>query len=128
MVATVTFALTAPNETILLAGIALKLVPKIVTVEPIGPDTGETEVIVGGGAVKIKPARLPVPAGVVTDTLPVAPLPTTAEIAVEPITVKEAAGTLPKLTLVVPVKLEPAIITDVPEGPVVGENVEIVGA
>ena len=42
-----TTALTAPKKTILLAAVELKLVPVIVTVVPIGPDTGENVLIVG---------------------------------------------------------------------------------
>ena len=42
-----TFACTAPKRTILLAAIALKLAPVIVTLVPTGPDVGANEVIVG---------------------------------------------------------------------------------
>jgi hypothetical protein len=45
--AAVTFALTAPKKTILLAAVELKLVPLITTLVPTGPDTGEKELTVG---------------------------------------------------------------------------------
>ena len=45
-VAEVTVALVAPNQTKFSAGVELKPVPEIVNVVPIGPDTGESEVIV----------------------------------------------------------------------------------
>ena len=44
------------------------------------------------------------PPGVVTDTLPVAPFPTTALILVMDKTVNDAAGTPPKLTALTLVK------------------------
>jgi hypothetical protein len=40
-------ALVAPNITILLEGVVLKLVPLIVTGSPTGPEIGEKEVMVG---------------------------------------------------------------------------------
>ena len=46
-VAAVTVALTAPKNTILLAAVVLKFVPFIVTDEPILPDEGLKEVMVG---------------------------------------------------------------------------------
>ena len=46
-VAAVTVAFVAPNHTMLLAAVVLKLVPVIVTVLPTGPDAGVKEVIVG---------------------------------------------------------------------------------
>ena len=45
--ATETIVLTAPKKTILLAAVALKFVPVIVTTVPIGPDAGVNEVIDG---------------------------------------------------------------------------------
>ena len=57
-----------------------------------------------------------------TDTDPLAPVPTTAIILEGEFTTKEAAGTPPKLTAVVPVKLLPLIVTLVPVAAAVGVN------
>jgi hypothetical protein len=56
-VAAVTVALAAPNNTILLAGVVLKLAPLIVTDVPAGPDAGENELITGCAAVTIDNIR-----------------------------------------------------------------------
>ena len=42
-----TVARVAPKKTILFAGVALKLVPVIVTIVPIGPELGVKEVMLG---------------------------------------------------------------------------------
>ena len=42
-----TAAFTAPKNTVLLAGVVLKLLPVTTTVVPIGPDTGLNEEITG---------------------------------------------------------------------------------
>jgi hypothetical protein len=47
VVAPIILALTAPKNTILFAGIELKLLPVIVTIVPTGPEAGEKELIVG---------------------------------------------------------------------------------
>ena len=70
-----------------MAGVVLKFVPLMVTVVPIGPDAGEKELMVGDAAMKLNPAKEPVPLALVTDTLPDAPFPTTAVMAEELITV-----------------------------------------
>ncbi len=70
---------------------------------------------------------MPVPPGVVTATLPVEPLPTTAFIVVEFTTVKEVAAVPPKLTAVAPVKLVPVMVMVAPNEPNVGVNEVIVG-
>ena len=62
------------------------------------------------------------PPGVVTDTFPEAPLPTTAVIVVELTTVKEDAGTPPKLTAVTPVKFPPEMVMVAPLPDVTGEK------
>ena len=74
----------------------------------------------------VKPAIDAAPPGVVTLTLPDAPVPTTAVIVVE-LAVKEDAATPPKFTAVVPVKLFPVIVIDVPVPPLDGVNEVIVG-
>ena len=56
--AIVTTALTAPNQTILSAGVELKFVPVIVIVVPTGPEEGENEVIVGACANKVPVERI----------------------------------------------------------------------
>jgi hypothetical protein len=76
----------------------------------------------------INPASKAVPPGVVTNTLPEAPAAITAVILVADTTVNEAAGVLPKLTAVAPVKLVPVIVTIVPEAADVGVNDVMVGA
>ena len=107
----------------------VKLVPLIVTDVPTGPDVGENEVIVGAPVVTVKLLELvAVPAGVVTEILPVvAPLGTVALI--RPAFCTENVALTPlNLTEVAPVKLVPLILTDVPTGPLVGLKDEIVGA
>lgn len=100
-------AFTPPKRTCVAP---VKPVPLIVTNVPIGPLVGINDVIVGA-ARKVNPGSVPVPAGVVTDTLPLAPKPTVAVISVEDITVKPKAGVPPKLTAVAPVKFVPKILT-----------------
>jgi hypothetical protein len=64
--------------------VPVKLVPLIVMVVPNVPEIGEKLVIVGGnGAVKIKPARLADPPGLVTVISPEAPPATTAVMVLE---------------------------------------------
>ncbi|MFH1242063.1 MAG: hypothetical protein V1689_06825 [Pseudomonadota bacterium] len=67
-----------------------------------------------------------VPPGVVTVTLPVDPVPTVAVIWVDELTVKEAAVP-PNVTALVPVKLVPWMVTDVPVPPDVGTKDMMVG-
>ncbi len=57
------------------------------------------------------------PPGVVTETLPVEPLPTIAFMVVSFTTIKELAAVPPKLTAVVPVKLVPVITICAPNAP-----------
>jgi hypothetical protein len=65
--------------------------------------------------------------GVVTETFPVDPLPTTAVIWVGESTVKLEAAVPPNLTAVASVKLVPVMVTDVPVSPAVGENKRVEG-
>lgn len=116
-------AAVPPNVT---AVAPVKLVPVIVTVDPAAAEAGEMDVMVGAGMAK--PARLPVPKGVVTDTLPDEPLLlTTAVILVALLTTNEAAAVPPKLTAVAPVKPVPLMVTLVPTTPDVGVNDVTVG-
>jgi hypothetical protein len=108
----------------------VKLVPVIVTVAPTGPLVGEKDVMCGAApVVTVKLVELvAVPRGVVTVIFPVvAPEGTVAVILVSELMVN-AADVPPNLTDVAPVKPEPLIVTDVPTGPLVGENDVIVGA
>jgi len=107
--------------------VPVKFVPVIVIAVPIAPLDGLNEVIVGG-EINVKPANVAVPPGVVTLTLPAAPMPTTAVILVPELTVNEEAATPPKLTAVAPAKFVPDIVIDVPAAPLVGVNDVIVGA
>ncbi len=76
----------------------------------------------------MNPDLLPVPAAVVTLTLPLAPLPTVAVICVAEFTVKSFASVLPNLTEVAPVKLVPLIITESQLPADLGKKEFIVGA
>jgi hypothetical protein len=71
------------------------------------------DVIVGAGVadINVNPVLLAFPLDVVTLTLPVAPVPTTAVILVALTTVNEVAAVPPKLTAVAPVKFVPVIVT-----------------
>jgi hypothetical protein len=112
----------------LTAVIPEKLLPLMVMVSPMVPDKGEKPLTTdAGGGIKIKPARLPVPLGDVTETNPEPPFPTTAVIVVAFTTVKELAGMPPKLTEVVPVKIFPLMVTVLPLVALAGEKLLIIG-
>ena len=84
-----------------------KFAPVIVTLLPIGPLLGLKPLITGALVTVKTPALSAVPLGLLTRSLPVAaPAGTVAVICAELFTAKDAE-TLPKLTLVVPVKLAP---------------------
>jgi hypothetical protein len=68
-----------------------------------------------------------VPFGVVIATLPDAPEPTRALITDELATIKELAGTPPKVTDVAPEKLDPLICTVIPVPAIMGVKLVIVG-
>jgi hypothetical protein len=107
-------------------------VPLIVTVTPpdVVPLVGESVVAVGSDE-KVKLVVI-VPPGVTTAmvTLPGARGGVTAVIWVAELTTKEVALTPPNVTAVVPMKLVPVIITDVPPAvvPETGESAVIDGA
>lgn len=103
----------------------VKLVPVRVTVVPTADGLAVALVMVGAG---LKPARVPVPPGVVTETLPDALLATTAIMLVELTTVKDVAALPPKLTAVAPVKLVPVMVTVLPPVVMAGVNAVMVGA
>ena len=114
---TVKYTATVPPK--LTAVAPVKLVPVIFTLVPGHATVGVKDTMVGGTRY-VKPARVAVPPGVITDTLPDDPAPTTAVMVVAFTTVKEAAAELPKLTAVVFVKLVPVIVTVVPLSAAVG--------
>ena len=99
----------------------LKASPTVrVICDPLLALVGVKEVIVGGaGKIKINCATVPL--GVVTLTLPVPPVPTTALIRESETTVKEAAGVPAKETAVAPVKPAPVMETVIPVTAVSGE-------
>ncbi|HMJ47855.1 MAG TPA: hypothetical protein VK498_11035 [Ferruginibacter sp.] len=90
----------------------VKPMPLILSLIPAGPDVGVKEEM--DGPVKIKPGKLPLPAGVVTLTLPEDPFPTIAVILVPELTMKDEAANPPNFTEYAPVKPAPVILTDVP--------------
>lgn len=102
-------------------------VPVRVTAMPGPALVGVKEVMVGIGY-HVNPARVAVPPMVVTDTNPVEPLPTTAVICVLETTVKDVAGTPPKLTDEAVDKLVPLIVTVAPGPAFTGVKEVIVGA
>lgn len=105
----------------------MKFVPVITTIAPAAALVGTKPVTVGGGR-KVKPAKVPVPPGVVTETLPVAPpAATTALICVGEIIIKLAAAVPPKLTAVVPMKFVPVIVTVAAPAALVGVKLVMVG-
>jgi hypothetical protein len=121
-------ARTPPNRT---AVAPVKAVPVIVTAVPVLPLVGENEEIVGAGTVTVKfVALVAVPLGVVTVILPVvAPIGTFVSTRVPwALTVNDAAATPLNRTAVAPANPLPLIRTEVPTGPLFGENEEIVGA
>jgi hypothetical protein len=119
-------ALFPPKVTLV---VPVKPAPPIVTFSPTAPLVGANEVIVGAGGVTLKAVALvAVPPGAVTEIVPVAaPLGTAAVTEVSEPTVNDALVPL-NLTLVVPVRFVPVIVTVVPTGPLAGLNELIVGA
>jgi len=100
----------------------VKLVPVMVTEVPpaADPELGLTAVTVGSGVAtnvnqSTGASTAETPAGVVTvtSTVPVA-IGEVAVIWVALFTVKPWAGTVPKVTAVVPVKLVPVMVTELP--------------
>jgi hypothetical protein len=124
---TVNLAETPPNLT---AVVPVKFVPLIVTDVPTGPLVGENEEIVGfAGVVTVNAVSLQSdPPGVVTQIFPVvAPEGTVAVIFVAELTLN-VVDVPANVTLVAPDRFVPLIVTEVPTGPLVGENDEMTGA
>ena len=120
------FPLIPPKFTTTSDVLLTKFAPEIVTVEPTGPETGDT-VFITGDEVNKNPFIKPVPPGVTTLTAPEAPPATVAVIVVGDITEKELAGAPPKLTADAPEKLVPVIVTVPPVPVVTGVNDVTVG-
>ena len=127
-VAVSTVAGTPPTYTMFPAGILLKFFPLMVSTEPAGAEAGEKDVITGCfGSIKVNVFLAAVPYEVVTATVPLPPSGTIAVMVVEETTVNEAAGKLPILTAVAPLKLNPDMVIVVPAVPDVGVTVVITG-
>lgn len=88
----------------------VKLVPVMVTVVALLVLVGVKLDMVGAGT-NVNPAKVAVPPGVVTLTLPEAPVATVAVIWVGLFTTKEVAATPPKLTIVALLSAFPVITT-----------------
>src|SRR5437870_1049728 len=110
-------------------GAMLKLIPSIVTwVKFVWPRPGKQSVITGAFVTKKVFELVAVPAGVVTEILPVvAPVGTVAWIWVTAVTAN-VVGLLLNSTLVVPTKLNPSMVTPVFVALRRGEKPEMRGA
>ncbi len=106
----------------------LRFVPVMVTVDPARPLVGAKPVIVGAGGVTVKlAAEVAVPPAVTTLIFPlVAPAGTEVEIWVALPTTKVATVPL-NLTLVVPVRFVPVMVTAMPVEPLLGEKLLMLG-
>jgi hypothetical protein len=119
------------NFTVLVPCVAPKLAPVTVTDAPASPELGFRLVMLGPGAVTVKPTPLLATPPTVTTTLPVvAPAGTGATMLVA----LQLVGAAPiplKLTVLVPwlaPKFAPVIVTDVPKTPDVGFRLVMLGA
>ena len=114
----------------LLAGVALKLVPLIVTVVPIGPLAGVNDIMIGGRGTTKFVALVTVLQPMVTSIGPVvAPAGTVVVILVEVLAVTTAVVSLNFTMLFAGVgsKLVPVMVTELPIAPEVGAKEVIVG-
>lgn len=134
VVAPVTVAVTPLNLTVLLAAVALKLVPVMVTDDPVAPEVGVKLDMVGvvPAAPTVKfVADVPVPPAVVTEMVPVVAVAgtvTVSDVAVALVTVAVTPLNLTVLLAAVALKLVPVMVTDDPVAPEVGVKLVIVGA
>ena len=115
----------------LLAGVALKFVPVIATVVPMGPLVGAKEMMAGTGTPIVKSVALrTVTQFVVTDILPViVPAGTVVVILVAVLAVTVAVLLLKNITELfagIVLKFVPEIVIDVPIDPEEGVNEAIV--
>jgi len=127
-------AATVPKTTLVAP---VKPVPVMVTVVPpdAGPEAGATPVTVGSGALQVKwsaavSALVPTAVERTMLRMPAACAGETAVTLVSDTTVKLVAATVPKTTLVVPVKPAPVMVTVVPPdaGPEAGATPVTVGS
>ena len=123
-----TTLVAATPPTVTLVGL-VRFVPIIVMGVPpaVDPNNGDTEVIVGTGAIYVNAfGTVAVPAGVVTATLlePKVPAGVTAVIFIDETTTKFVTFTPPTVTLVAPVRLVPTIVIAVP--PAVGPDIGVI--
>ena len=120
------------NLTVLLAGVALKFVPVIVTVAPTRPFVGLKPDMVGPDELTVKlPELVPVRPLTVTAIGPVvAPVGTEVVmlVALLAVTVATVPLNLTVLFAGVMSKFVPVIVTDVPTTPLVGLKLAMVGA
>tara|TARA_R110002072_G_scaffold288122_1_gene454195 strand:+ start:257 stop:910 length:654 start_codon:yes stop_codon:yes gene_type:complete len=119
----VLLVITAPGPLPKVIEVApLRLVPVIVMEVPVAAVVGVKLATVGAGT-KVKPAKLLVPPGVVTVTVPLAePAGTVAVTWLAVFAVTVAAGPPPKVTRVAPARLVPLIATVEPTPPAPGLN------
>ena len=101
--------------------VPLKCAPTINILSPLCALVGVKKEITGAvvscaveSLINVNPDFDAVPCKVVTETFPLAPAPTFANITVSDRTLIELAATPPNLTAVVPLKCNPKIVTVVP--------------
>lgn len=126
--AALTVAVVLLNLTVLFAGVALKLVPVMVTADPTPPEEGEK--LVTEGTVVKSPVEVPVNPPTVTAILPVvAPLGTVTvrDVVVCAVTVAVTPLNVTVFCPGVALKELPDIVTVVPPVPDVGEKLLTVG-
>jgi hypothetical protein len=127
----VTVAVVPLNLTVLDPCVEPKLVPVTVTAVPTAPEVGDRLVMLGADTT-VKDTPLLAAPLTVTTTLPVvAPVGTVATIDVALQLVIAVTVVVLNFTVLVPwvePKLVPAIVTDAPTAPVVGERLVILGA
>jgi hypothetical protein len=123
-----------PTEVVVLVPEALRrFVPTIVTVVPAGPPHGVTYVIVGeqfpGFTLANSVALFAVSLALVTWIMPLVSPATVAQISVPETTLNSETGVPPISTFVTigSLKFVPVIATTHPDGPLLGENDEMVG-
>jgi len=106
----------------------VKPVPVSVTVSPTLADVG-AKLLTTGAGMKVKPATVAVPLGVVKLTLPLTVPAATRAVTVESLTTTRlVAVTPPNFTLLVPKKLLPEIVMVAPTGADAGVKPVITGA
>ena len=118
------------NVTVLVPCAAPKIVPVIVTDVPTGPLVGDRLVTLGAGVVTVKVTPLLATAPTVTTALPVVAAAGTGTTMLDADQVVGVAVVPLKVTVLEPwvvPKLPPAIVTAVPNGPVAGDRLTIVG-